>query len=71
MGGVEDKIHVTHVEDVGHKVSEIADMSPEQVAEAYRASVAENKMGFWQALRIYKKGMFWSTVMSIVSWSVV
>ena len=58
--------HADDIDNIGQRVLHREDMSPTQVAEAYRAATLEHQMGFWQALRIYKKGMFWSVVMSVV-----
>lgn len=44
-----------------------AEMTPNQIAEAYRASLAEHRMGLSEAFRIYKKALFWSAVMCLVS----
>lgn len=46
-----------------------AEMTPNQIAEAYRASLAEQRMRFSEAFRIYKKALFWSAVMCLVSTS--
>ena len=54
------------VEAAGQRVLGMEDMSTTKVAEAYRAAMTEHKMGFWKAVRIYKKGMFWSAVMAVV-----
>lgn len=49
-----------------HESSEMA-MTPNQIAEAYRASVTEHQMTFSEAFGAYKKALFWSAVMGLVS----
>ena len=41
-------------------------LNPNQVMEAYRAALGEHRMSFRDSFRIYKKALFWSTVMAIV-----
>lgn len=45
----------------------IPEMTPNQIAEAYRASVNEHRMKLSDAGRAYKKALFWSAVMGMVS----
>lgn len=42
-------------------------MTPNQVAEAYRASLNEHRMTLFEAMKTYKKALFWSAVMGLVS----
>lgn len=42
-------------------------MTANQIAEAYRASLTEHRMRFSEAFKIYKKALFWSAVMCLVS----
>lgn len=48
-------------------VPEDMGMTPNQVAEAYRASLTEHHMSFSEAFKIYRKALFWSAVMCLVS----
>lgn len=41
-------------------------MSSNQIAEAYRASLREHQMDFLSAVRIYKKALAWTLVMGTV-----
>lgn len=43
------------------------EMTPNQIAEAYRASVNEHRMKLSEAGRTYKKALFWSAMMGMVS----
>lgn len=45
----------------------LSEMTPNQIAEAYRASVNEHRMKLSDAGRTYKKALFWSAVMGMVS----
>ncbi|PSR82484.1 and other transporter-domain-containing protein [Coniella lustricola] len=40
-------------------------MTPNQIAEAYRASVSEHKMELWTAIKTHKKAVFWSAIMGL------
>lgn len=42
------------------------EMTTNQIAEAYRASVNEHRMTLSEAGRTYKKALFWSAVMGMV-----
>lgn len=42
-------------------------MTPNQVAEAYRASMSEHRMTFSEAVKTHKKALFWSAIMGMVS----
>lgn len=42
------------------------EMNPNQIAEAYRASVNEHRMTLFEAGRAYRKALFWSAVMGMV-----
>lgn len=42
-------------------------MTPNQVAEAYRATMSEHRMTFSEAVKTHKKALFWSAVMGLVS----
>lgn len=41
-------------------------LSPNQIAEAYRASIYEHKMKFSTAFRTHKKALLWSAIMGLV-----
>lgn len=45
----------------------ISAMTPNQIAEAYRASVSEHRMKLSEATQTYKKALLWSAVMGMVS----
>ncbi|KAF3759901.1 hypothetical protein M406DRAFT_51937 [Cryphonectria parasitica EP155] len=40
-------------------------LTPNQIAEAYRASMNEHRMTFFEAFQSYKKALFWSAVMGL------
>lgn len=44
-----------------------AQMTPNQIAEAYRASIKEHRIDLVAALGSYRKALFWSAVMGMVS----
>ena len=45
----------------------IGQMNANQVAEAYAAALTEHRMGFWEACKAYKKALWWTLVMGMVS----
>lgn len=45
----------------------VPEMTPNQIAEASRASVNEHRMKLSDAGRTYKKALFWSAIMGMVS----
>ena len=67
MSDNKDPMAAEQVELAGEHVREMSTMTAAQIGEAYRAAQTEHRMGFWQALKIYKKSLFWSAVMSLVS----
>ena len=67
---MDDKNDVVHAEaplgDAPTVHYEVANMSANEIQEAYRAAVTEHKMGAREAVSLYKKGLFWSAVISLV-----
>lgn len=46
--------------------TDVVAMTPNQVAEAYRATVSEHRMTFSDAVKSHKRALFWSLVMGLV-----
>lgn len=44
-----------------------AAMTSNQVAEAYRATMTEHRMQFFDAVKTHRKALFWSAIMGLVS----
>ena len=40
-------------------------MTANQIAEAYKASLREHQMGFWSAVKTYKKALAWTAVVCL------
>ena len=47
-------------------IADIHNMTTNQIAEAYRATIREHKMGVLQAIRLYKKALGWSAIFGLV-----
>ena len=67
--GGPDHGHGHHAEEQGtEQAAEMvtATMTPNQVADAYKASLKEHQMKFGEAVRIYKYALFWTLLMGTV-----
>lgn len=60
-------MHGGHKESHHDNAGNDAALSPNQVAEAYRATMSEHRMTFSDAVKTHKKALFWSAIMGLVS----